>query len=145
MHTLLAITLLGFHPFDEVVSTTHCAILEVNTVFRWDDEQRYTVVLTQLIAWSYMPGTLCLDETPPASPYRVLAWRMVKHPGHVPSRHNGRWRCLWTEGAGVLNVTATKFLESWTLEDLEVADRRVLPMADRRGLGTMGSIARHSR
>jgi hypothetical protein len=132
----LAVSLLTYHPFAPEVGETRVELIELNHVYIVDGDELVSV-LDQVIFWTWEPWTLDLDEGPAANAYRVLAWRMVNRTGMIPRRHRSRWRCLWTEGTGVLSVTAPKFVESWTLEDIEVADRRVLPMADRRGLAAL--------
>ena len=128
MHTLLAIALLGYHPFEPVTVETRVDLIELNHFFTGE------TVGHQYIFWDFMPETLDTPQDGPSNGYRVVAWRWVRQIGKHPTTHGNGVQLLWTEETGIRRVWAPKWIESWTMTDIEVADRRVLPMADRRGL-----------
>ena len=137
MVSLLAIGLLGFHPFDVVVSTTHCDLIELNHMTQdagWAH---------QYIFWESLPFTLDMDLKPPQSTLRVVDWRWAKIVGREPTACRGGVQQLWTDPDGMIHrVVAKRWFETATTYDPEVLDRHAIKMVDRRGLGVPRLSAR---
>lgn len=61
--------------------------------------------------------------------FHVRAWRLVKEESHLPQR---RWnptefQCKWYDNGRLRQVTAAKMRETWTQEDPERVNRKLLP------------------
>ena len=125
----LTVALLSYHPFDPVVVETRVDLIELNHTVqgtRWAH---------QYIFWEHRPETLDAPQDGPSNGYRVVAWRWVSQVGKHPTTHRGGVELLWTAADGTIyRVWAPKLLETWSLEDPEVIDRKILPAAQRRGL-----------
>lgn len=89
--------------------------IEINHVYTATGERTFT----QAILWDWRGETR-----------EVVAWRMLrgKHDGPEPVR--GHWRIPWGDGW----VTARVLTRSWTQYDVEIAERQVVPVCERRGL-----------
>jgi hypothetical protein len=105
-----ALLLLSIIPRDDCVRES-VELIEVNHVYDLDGNQH----LTQTIFWNARD---------------VIAWRMNNEGRLTPSG-----KVLYFMDAGVVRcITARTVAESWTMYDVEVAARDLLPANERRGL-----------
>lgn len=64
----------------------------------------------------------------------VVDWRFTKTCGR-PVPFGGKWHLTWLDHDSTrVNVRALDTVETWTLYDVEVAEREILPVQDRRTL-----------
>ncbi len=65
--------------------------------------------------------------------FHVRAWRLVKHPSQIPTRHwsPSRYECTWHDDGLLRTVWAPKLRETWSQQDPERVNRALLP-EDRR-------------
>jgi hypothetical protein len=82
--------------------------------------------IDQYIFWELAP-----ERDGPA--YRCVAWRLVKNCGHVSKHPNGYLLC-WSEDGRPIAVWSATYWETWTVHDVELADRQQFPESQRRGL-----------
>lgn len=98
-------------------------LLEINHFY----DERGRLVFDQSIFY---------DWTADKGHYRVLAWRLVKHPAQIPQRDwsGGGWLSVWQDGEVLRHVRAQSVRETWTQFDPELVEREYLPKENRREL-----------
>jgi hypothetical protein len=109
--TLLALAILSTIPQDFCVRE-RVEIIEVNNVFTLDGEPH----LKQLVFWD--------------ANGRCLAWRMF----HQGRQYWSNGAMYFADGDAIRCITARTVVESWTMFDIETADREYLPANERREL-----------
>ncbi|TWU55757.1 hypothetical protein [Rubripirellula reticaptiva] len=65
--------------------------------------------------------------------FHVRAWRLVKHDNQLPTRHwsPDRHQCRWYDGGLLRQVSAPHMRETWTQQDPERVNRKLLPEDER--------------
>jgi hypothetical protein len=114
MMTLLAYLLLALQPVETEPVRDRVDVIERNNFY--DENGRLVFAQWVFRDWD-----------------SIVAWRLVK-PDHRLSRGPRGWRLDWTDGERLRSVDAISFVESWTQEDVELAERERLPVCERRGL-----------
>lgn len=68
--------------------------------------------------------------------YHVRAWRLIKSPSQLPTRHwnPAGYRCTWHDDGVLREVWSSAFRETWSQEDPERTNRKILPEDERNGL-----------
>jgi hypothetical protein len=76
------------------------------------------------------------DWRPVQGEHQVRAWRLLKSVERRPERdfQSGDWVMIFPDTAGLREVRAASFRESWTQYDLEQVERDRLPKEYRPGL-----------
>ena len=69
------------------------------------------------------------DWSPLHRRFHVRAWRLVKHPSQIPSRHwnPNRYECTWHDDGVLRQVWSPKLRETWSQQDPERINRTLLP------------------
>jgi len=65
--------------------------------------------------------------------YHVVAWRLAEKCGSITRTGTG-WDLRWREGGMRYSARGTCYRETWTRQDVELADREFFPEHERRGL-----------
>lgn len=116
MLTALAILALLVVP-RETVARDQCQRIERSNFY--DTEGK--LVFCQVVAW---------EQTG-----RVFFWRLDKGAMHIAKDHaTGNWRLTFDDGGLVREVWAKSFDTSFEQRDVEVEDREILPVTERRRL-----------
>ena len=117
----LAILALSIIPHD-VALRDSVSVLEIQHYY--DGEGRE--IFSQLIGW---------DESD-----NVRFWRMAKTEQHIPKRDwaNGGYAVTFSDGDQLRTIAAPSFRETWGQEDVELANRTILPSEHRRPLRVGG-------
>ncbi|MGB7324341.1 MAG: hypothetical protein WBD31_05680 [Rubripirellula sp.] len=65
--------------------------------------------------------------------FHVRAWRLVKNDNQLPTRHwsPDRHQCRWYDGGLRRQVSAPHMRETWTQQDPERVNRKLLPEDER--------------
>jgi hypothetical protein len=100
-----------------------CAVIEVNNFY--DESAR--LVFEQQIVWDWCD---CEER------YQVRDWRLIKSPNQYPVRDRiyGGYVATWQDGEHMRQIRAASMRETWTQYDVEVEERLVLPVDQRRKL-----------
>ena len=103
----------------DVIELNHVCAVNQNELGGWD----ITRNISQIIFW----------ELAPSGEYRVRDWRMLKDCKKPTYDHTrGRWRCTWADrGLFLWEVSATSYIETFTLHDREIEDRKEWPLENR--------------
>jgi hypothetical protein len=97
-------------------------VVEINHFY--DDQGR--LVFDQAIFWDWCPAN---------ERFRVRDWRLLKTPAQIPQRSvTGGYVAVWFDGDAMRRVRCRQVRESWTMFDPELAQREILPKANRREL-----------
>jgi hypothetical protein len=118
MLTALLLTALSILPNDSVARES-CACIERNWFFNHEGG----LVFVQII-FREEDG-------------HVRAWRMSKENAALEIYRDWNrqgWSMFWTDGGTIRDVWAPSFIETFSQEDPEVADRALVPTDKRRGL-----------
>ncbi len=77
--------------------------------------------------------------------YVVRAWRLVKSESQLPRRYwsPARYQCVWHDDGLLREVSAPSFRETWTQQDPERQNRKLLPETERVPLATPKSQQDH--
>jgi hypothetical protein len=120
-------------PVEDVVAES-VDLIELNHCF--DEEGRHVFDQILFYDWS------ARDQH-----YHVRAWRMLKNPKQIPTRHavRGDYESVWYDGWVLRRVRSTTFRETWTQYDPEVLARAKLPKELRRELLKPGSFSQRAR
>lgn len=118
---LLALLLLSILPRDPDTLVDRVEIIELNHVHC---QQTGRETLSQVLYWRWH-----VEQ----STHRVAAWRMATGVSRV-RRHGDGWIETREDGSIRREIHARQFRETWSFEDPELADRRLLPVEMRRGL-----------
>lgn len=115
------VLLLGIVPQSPAILSDRVDVIELNHFY---DCEHGRLVFDQLIFKSW-DGTR----------HQVRAWRLVKQPSQIPTRDPaGGYSVTWLDGDDVRRVWAKSYVESWTQDDPELAEREILPKEQRREL-----------
>lgn len=108
---LLALALSSASPAN-LITTDQVDMVEVNHLY--DEQGR--LLFDQVIYY---------DWSPEQRRYNVRAWRLVKTPSQLPTRHvSGGYISLWHDDRTLRRVIATSRRESWTQYDPELVERQ---------------------
>lgn len=117
-----AVAVMCLNPVDQVL----CDKVDLIELNHFHDEFG-RLVFDQLIFY---------DWCPLQARYNVRAWRLLKTPAQIPTRHWERkeFVALWHDGDTLRKVIASSLRESWTQYDPELVEREFLPKEKRRDL-----------
>ena len=103
-----------------------CDIIETNHVYNQDGSKRFV----QTIFWRHNAQ---------AGKYRVQAYVYTRTTPEVPTVRRdyrlGGWVASWARRGQIVQVKAATHHTTHTTYDIEVMDRKLLPICQRRGLG----------
>lgn len=118
MTTLLLLVICGGIPNSAPVQ--HADIVEVNHVC---DRQDGRETLVQVIWWEWSSVY---------GQFVVIDWRILSK-CDFPHRHGTAWIQQWRDGPGSETTVVSKvFRETWTLYDVEIENRSIVPEQHRR-------------
>lgn len=119
MTHLLAIAVFCLQPMSPVVHD-RCEVIERNSFYDGDGR----LVFVQFVGWhTYDSG------------YHVGWWRLDKGQFQLKRDYDNReWALKWMDDGVLREVRARTFDESFTQFDVELADRDLLPVPQRRPL-----------
>jgi len=117
----LLLLLLSILPHEPDTLVDRVEIIELNHVHC---PQTGRETLVQMIYWRWHKEQ---------STHRVAAWRIVQGVARI-RRIDGEWIETREEGYYRREIHARQFRETWSFEDPELLDRRLLPVELRQGL-----------